>query len=307
MPISSQCPSIGACFNPMSLLTSVSQRFFSTSPLRGRGQTATAPPHLTNPKRFPYGAFRFDIQLSKGVPYAVHASSDLVTWTEINRDITCDISTEFLDSSAHKYGHRFYQATCHGPCASNVLGYASTTVSPGYSMVANPFTGGSNHVEEVLAGWPEGTAVTRFDPAQFRLKESVLEGGKWTLSGERFVPGEGSILLNPTSNYITINFAGEVSAGAFSSPVPAGFSIRSCMGPLFGRIREDLHFPIVEGDVIHLFDRDRQSYSVYEFQNGKWDKDPPVIGLCESFWVGKSTADNWHQQIYIHCADEAQP
>ena len=81
--------------------------------------------------------------------------------------------------------------------------------------------------------------------------------------------------------------------GNFSTPIPAGFSIRSSIIPQAGSIDTDLGFPINNGDVIHLFDRDQQKYAQYAYEQGGWISGVPVVGLGESFWVGKKKAENW--------------
>jgi hypothetical protein len=253
---------------------------------------------LERPKRFPYGAYRFELALPKGTPFIVQASTDLSNWVQIGGDTAGEGTSEYVDSQAFNFNHRFYRVVAGG-VLSNVIGYASTTVPPGFSMIASPLAGEANTVDKVLAGWADGAALTRFDPLQFRLRENHLQGGKWTAPHDRFVPGEGALLFNPTSDYKSINFVGEVRPGEQSVPVPSGFSIRSALGPRFGRLIEDLGFPIAEGDMVHVFDRDRQSYVIHAYEGGKWAGESPVIGLCEAFWVGKTSAANWRHTIRI--------
>jgi hypothetical protein len=61
----------------------------------------------------------------------------------------------------------------------------------------------------------------------------------------------------------------------------------------------DLNFPISEGDVVHVFDRDKQKYDIIPFDKKKWLRDAPLIGVGESFWVGKATAGNWVQDFKV--------
>ena len=63
--------------------------------------------------------------------------------------------------------------------------------------------------------------------------------------------------------------------------------------PQPGRLHADLGFPIAEGDVIHLFDRDQQKYVLYPFDAATWSSNPPTVGVGESFWVAKQSAKNW--------------
>ena len=97
---------------------------------------------------------------------------------------------------------------------------------------------------------------------------------------------------------------GDVEQGDLSLPIPAGFSVRSSIVPLPGQLDTDLVFPVAENDVIHLFDRDRQRYLVYSFNAGKWSPEPPVLGVGESFWVGKTFAGNWTRTLVLNQLEE---
>ncbi len=68
------------------------------------------------------------------------------------------------------------------------------------------------------------------------------------------------------------------------------------MVPRAGSI-ESFGFPVSDGDVIHLFDRDRQQYNLYPFEQGKWASGTPVVSVGESFWVAKTDGANWIQSI----------
>jgi hypothetical protein len=60
-------------------------------------------------------------------------------------------------------------------------------------------------------------------------------------------------------------------------------------------LHTDLAFPISEGDVIHMFDRDKQEYVLYPYEVEQWAANPPVLSVAESFWVAKTSPGNWNQ------------
>jgi hypothetical protein len=255
------------------------------------------PPILGSGTRFPYGPFRFETSLPKGVPYEIQAASDLEHWVTIAEDQAQGPGIEYVDSEAANYSHRFYRVVANEVQSANMIGYASTTLPPGFSMIANPFDAPSNEVGELLKGWPDGTTFNKFDTRLFRLSDNAVKHGKWTNPSEKLLPCEGGIFFNPTSDYKSLNFVGDVMQGNLSVPIPAGFSVRSPLLPLPGQLHEDLGFPIGEGDVIHLFDRDRQTYVLYPFEGGQWKNGAPVVNICESFWVAKTEAANWTRAI----------
>ncbi len=262
-----------------------------------------APPTLGSGTRFPYGPFRFETALPKGVPYEIQVSSDLEHWVTIAGDVAGGPGIEYVDSEASKYNHRFYRVVANEVHSANIIGYASTTLPPGFSMIANPFDAASNAVTELFKGWPDGTTFNKFDTRLFRLSDNAVKYGKWINPTEKLLPGEGGIFFNPTSEYKSLNFVGDVMQGNLSVPIPAGFSVRSSLLPQPGQLHEDLGFPIADGDVIHLFDRDRQKYAPFPFEGGKWMNGSPMVNICESFWVAKTEAANWTRAIMVDESD----
>jgi len=246
--------------------------------------------------RFQYGPFQFKIQVVKGMPYEIEATTNLKNWVSISRG-TAAGETDFLDSDASKFSYRFYRLNSNGLYSLKVIGYASITLAPGFSMVGNPLFGGNDSVPELFKQMPDGTSVSKFDSRLHRLREDALKGGRWTNPGERIGLGEGAMVLNPSSDYKILTFVGEVKMGGFSIPVPAGFSIQTSLVPEPGVLHPDLGFPIDDGDVIHQFDRDQQKYVLYPYVSKTWAAGPPIIGVAESFWVAKRSPRNWSRDL----------
>jgi hypothetical protein len=260
-----------------------------------RQQVTDDAPELVEPIRNPYGAFRFVIKVAKGTAFEIHASTNLKVWRTIAQDTAAGEEVEFVDPEASKFSFRFYRVLAGTMFSTSVIGYASTTLPPGCSMIANPFEAASNDVANLLKGMPEGTRLNKFDAQVYQLKENHFRDGKWSNPHEKLVPGEGALLHNPTSDYRSLNFVGEIIPGKLTLPIPQGFSVRSSLVPVPGRLDTDLGFPVGEGDSIHLFDRDKQDYVVYDYDPAKWEENPPLISVGESFWVAKAAPGNWSQ------------
>ncbi|HWX19958.1 MAG TPA: hypothetical protein VN578_08645 [Candidatus Binatia bacterium] len=258
---------------------------------RRRGEAAT-PPALGEAMRFGYGPFRFKTRLPRGLEYTIQASTDLRTWTVLAKGKAAEETLEYIDSEAFKFTFRFYRVLAGEVHSANVIGYASVTLAPGFSMIANPFDS-SQTVSDIFKDWPEGTGLNKFDTRLFRLVENERDSGKWTNPTEKLAPSEGAIFFNPTSDYKSVSFVGEVLQGNLSVPIPAGFSIRSSLMPKPGHLADDLGFPIGNGDVIHIFDREKQKYVLHPYEDGKWSAGPPIVSVGESFWVAKADPGNW--------------
>jgi hypothetical protein len=266
--------------------------------------SAHLPPKLSQPKRFPYGQFQMQITLPGNREYAVEATTDLRHWNEIFSTVASGPSTEFLDTSATNFSYRFYRVRVDNLFSPNVLGYVSVTAPPGFSLIANALAGDDNTIQGLFPRVPEGATLTKFDTHLFRLSKNAFREGQWSNPGETLMPGEGAIFFNPAQEFKCLGMTGEVLQGDLSLPIPAGFSVRSSMLPLPGQLDSDLLFPVADDDVIHLYDRDRQKYLVYAYQTGKWSPEPPILGVGESFWVGKTNAGNWNRTLVLNQAEE---
>ncbi|HKI70373.1 MAG TPA: hypothetical protein VKA67_12330 [Verrucomicrobiae bacterium] len=238
--------------------------------------------------------------MPKGSAYEVQASNDLKLWNAIGQGIAKDLSIEVLDSLATNYNQRFYRVIANDVPSSNVVGYASITLPPRFSMIGNPFDATNNSVGELFKDWPDNTTLNRFDTRLFRLMDNMVKDGKWMNPADRLLPGHGAIFSNPTLDYRSLNFAGEVMQGNLSIPIPSGFSIRSSIVPQSGQLVDDLGFPIADGDVVHIFDREKQDYVLYPYENGEWKSGQPMLGIGESFWVAKTVPGNWNRSFFVN-------
>ncbi|MEO5802679.1 MAG: hypothetical protein ABIR24_04050 [Verrucomicrobiota bacterium] len=266
---------------------------FITSFVRKSKVASATAPVLGSAIRFPNGPFQFQIKVATGCSYDIQASSDFRNWSSLTSGEAQSDSVDYIDSDTSKFSFRFYRALCDQIVSTNILGYATLILPPGFSMIANPFNAVSDTVAALFPNMAEGTTFCKFDTSLFRLTNNIVKDGVWTKGNETLVPGEGAVFFNPTTDFKTLNFIGEVSQGRLLNPIPAGLSIRSSLVPQAGRLSSDLEFPFVDGDVIHLFDRDQQKYVVYPFSTSEWEKNPPSIGVGESFWVGRTNPGNW--------------
>ncbi len=262
---------------------------------RKQATEASVPPLLVSPRRVPYGPFLFQVQVTRGVDYEIETCRDLKTWTSLSQGTAETELVEYVDSDASKVSYRFYRVRTGALYSPNIIGYASVPLPPGYSLISNPFKTPNNTVAGLFPDMPEFSAFCKFEMKLFKLTNNVMKNKAWSNPRETLSPGEGALICNPTDEFKAVNFCGEVMQGNLLNPVPSGFSIRSSLVPQPGRLDGDLRLPLADGDIIHLFDRDKQSYVEYKYPSKSWDIDPPIIGVGEAFWVGKSTPVNWVQ------------
>lgn len=281
--------------------TTIAPQFtgFITNFIRKNKTGVATAPVLASASRVPHGPFQFRMKVATDCAYDIQASSDLRNWCSLLSANAQNDVVEFSDADASKFSFRFYRGRCGEHLSENVIGYVTLTLPPGFSMIANPLNAASNKVADLLPGMPDGTTLCKFDTTLFRLTNNSMRNGAWTNPNETLSPGEGAIFFNPTTDFKTLNFVGEVNLGRLENPIPAGLSIRSSLAPQAGKLGADLEFPFVDGDVIHLFDRDQQKYVVYPFSASEWEKNPPTIGVGESFWIGRTNPGTWVREFIV--------
>ncbi|MGC8742625.1 MAG: hypothetical protein ACP5T0_01945 [Verrucomicrobiia bacterium] len=250
-------------------------------------------PVMINPQKLPYGSFKFQIKTAVAGEYQIYVSTNLNTWVSIANGKVNQNILEYVDSDASKSGFRCYRVVVNGKASENIIGYATINLPPGFALIANPFKNQDNTIQKLFLDMPNGATINKFENLKFRLVENQLKEGRWSSPNETLSPGEGAIIFNPTDEYRLISFCGEVLQGRILNPIPAGFSIKSSMLPQAGRLFEDLQFPVGEGDIIHIFDKDRQKYNIYSYDPKEREINSPIVGVGESFWVGKKSTANW--------------
>jgi hypothetical protein len=261
---------------------------------------ANEPPRIVNPKRFPYGPFQFSLLLSRGVDFEVLASENLQHWRQLHTGRTTDARTEYVDGEASRFSHRFYAVKAAGMLTREVLGYATVTLRPGFAAISNPFRSPNATIGDIFPHWPDGTNLTRFDSRFYKLKKNEVGRGQWVDPNEPCGAGEGIIFFNPTDDYKTHSFVGEVCVGTRSMPLPAGVSLQGSILPQPGRISTDHKLPVAEGDAIYMFDPDRQDYQTHTFDGVKWGPSEPVIGTGEAFWIAKNKPGHWTTHVEVN-------
>ena len=55
----------------------------------------------------------------------------------------------------------------------------------------------------------------------------------------------------------------------------------------------------LRGDVIHLFDRDRQKYVLHPYEDDKWQAGPPVVSHAMGYDISKEELGGWQ----VHCCN----
>jgi len=189
----------------------------------------------------------------------------------------------------------------------NAVGYVNTPLVKGYNLISNPLNNtaaNGNQIQNLFASLPPGSQIFKFNGTRYDLADVDILGGG--ISGPAatmtVLPGEGVFVFVPSDAPAnsTITFVGEVMQGtALSTPVPAGFSIKSSQVPQQGTATA-LNFPAGEGDQIFVFNEATQRYATFGFNLGAWDTEP-TIDVGEAVFVNNvSGAKNWTRNFTVN-------
>ena len=193
----------------------------------------------------------------------------------------------------------------------NVVGYVNVTVTNGqFAMIANPLQSTNNTLGALISNVPDGTQAYRWNGTGYAiyLFEQIDPNtpGEWSPNGSAsLAPGEGIFLRNNASTNLTITFVGEVLQGTLTTPLPAGYEIRSSKVPQAGRVTTDLAMPARDGDQLFKWNSATGGYLTYLFEQaapgtpGDWSPSEPVINVGESFFVRKNAAENWTRTFTV--------
>lgn len=265
-------------------------RFFT------RKRRSIVPPRLSNPVRYPFGEFEMRIHASPGQELQVSSTRDLKHWEPLETISAAREATVYSDQKAGRAAALFYRVAS-GAFMSNMLGFISVEIPPGYSMLANPLRGTASEVSALLPSMPEETTLSKFSLVTFSLSKNTFGPKGWSNPSETLTLGEGALIFNPADTSLTARFVGEVSAEHNTLPIHSGTTIRGSMLPLAGRLDADLAFPIGEGDVVSIYSNHNEKYREYRYGAAGWDGDPPLLRLGEAFWIAKNTSAVWTQRL----------
>jgi hypothetical protein len=160
----------------------------------------------------------------------------------------------------------------------------------------------------LATGLPDGTMLYKFTGATYQIATFFVVGDQsmWDPAGLTLEPGEGAFIRIPGTTPVTITFVGEVKQGTLTTPVPAGYSIKSSQVPQRALLSKDtsmptdtlnLGFPAADGDMIYKWLPAQKKYEIDTFfvagADTLWDPQAPMIEVGESFFVRKIAAVDW--------------
>jgi hypothetical protein len=191
----------------------------------------------------------------------------------------------------------------------NAVGYINVTLQPGYNMVANQLSSGTNTIGNILndaTGQYDHLAISKWNGSGFTsdtansatspFANNWLNGGTITMN-----PGEAAWLKWTNTAPVTITFVGTVPQGTLTTTLtgPNAFNMVSSQVPQAGDLATDLGFTnFNQGDTIYVFNPTNQKYTTYNYNtntgnsgfggNFTGNTGDPVLQVGQGFWYKTS-------------------
>lgn len=195
------------------------------------------------------------------------------------------------------------QSSAQAVYSVNVVGFINLNLPPGFSLVANQLSTGTNTIASIFPNPPANSKVFKFNrtSGSYDVYQFVVIQGfsGWSPNGDATLnPGEGCFFQNTALTNITTTVVGSVSGS--TTALGVGFSIVSSAIPQQGAVTTDLKFPTSNGDRIFRYDSVNRRYDVHQFFQGGsfptpgvWSPSEPLVNVGESFFVSKASPASW--------------
>ncbi len=217
----------------------------------------------------------FQLQVNGGQPLQIEYSTNLSTWTPLEKG-----SDRFVDAGSANSEWRFYRAkTASGAFVSNVVGFIRVPVEPGkVAVVATPFESSIHLDKPAVRKIVFGTETPS---VQFYLTENGKQtaytwdefDNKWNPAPPPIPAGAGFMVRNTGKERIYVKFGGELPQGALKRPIPQGENFISAIVPKPGPLNEAAGVPAIEGAQLKIWNEQKQAYDTSKFnkQTGHWE------------------------------------
>jgi RHS repeat-associated protein len=166
------------------------------------------------------------------------------------------------------------------------LPYISYTipVQTGLNLIANQLDHGSNRLNEILTGLPDGCALYKYNNAAGNWDSSTYSAAQqsWQPTNIVLNPGEGAFFQSP-SNF-TLVFTGNPHVPVLPVAIPSGAAyLLSRQTNDVGDYTSIVGMAPTNGALLHRWTG--TSYATYTFTASAWSPSNPVVAVGESVWI----------------------
>jgi|GEM_PF-2703475 len=158
----------------------------------------------------------------------------------------------------------------------------------GTNLIANQLNTGGNTLKEIMPVVPDGTVVSKYDNISGAWSSATYNAalGAWIPSSIVLRPGEGALLVSPTS--FSLTFTGTPNVPVLPLNIPPGTAwLVSRQTNDLGTYANIVGVDPTPGAVVYKWNPTNGSYVVFSYLASGWSNGvTPVASVGESVWVG---------------------
>jgi hypothetical protein len=211
--------------------------------------------------------------------------------------------------------HMMAQSTAF---SSNIVGYATLSIPPGYSLLANPLTSGETNGANEIMPILDGEIILTWNGGSFDEVMYDSTAGGWVLGDDITVtqppslpPGSGFFFFNPNPTATNVTFVGQVVPGPSSTAfvvLRGGYSLVGSPLPATVALitNTPVSLPIIDGMAILQWNAGKYSEVMYDSTAGGWvladDATPstaPPYAIGQGFFFFNPSVNPriWYQSL----------
>jgi hypothetical protein len=199
---------------------------------------------------------------------------------------------------------------------SQIAGYLTVPVAPGYNFVANPFDTGNNTLAGVVSPSSPalGTAVYLWNVTNQQYATPAFYSANGWSSNFNVPPGTGFVISS--TSWWTLILTGNLPQGNRTNFYAGAnkFSLLASYYPASETLTgPDMAFPALEGENVFLYDTTHRNFSdAFTYYmgygwfdpTGTFDANGPVINIARSFFAQNLGANTSWVQSYVDSGSE---
>lgn len=210
-----------------------------------------------------------------------------------------DVGTQNPTNLPITGGAEFFRVS-GGPYSSNIVGFATVTLPPGYSLLANPLdagaTNGANEIMPIL----DGEIILTWNGVTLNGVMYDSTAGGWVTSDDATAaqppslpPGQGFFFFNPNPSPTNFTFVGQTVPGPSATnclELPAGYTLIG--SPLPAAVdtitNPPVQFPTIDGMSIIQWSGGKYVGTMFDSSAGGWvEMDDTTPSVAPPYSIGQ--------------------
>jgi hypothetical protein len=190
--------------------------------------------------------------------------------------------------------------------SQNIVGYINIPLVGGQNnLICNQLdvdgTGTNNTLASLFStNLPNNATLSAWNGTGFDTAIYSTSTG-WSTTSDKFVnagiqPGIGFFLK--TKNAVTVTIVGNVLVGTNSVPVVPGISLVSPTVPVAGTLDTTNQFPIVNNNVVNVFNGVGFNSFTYSSSTG-WNPSDPQLTVGQAVFINVKKGTNWTEVLTV--------